>query len=105
VVEHQRGYRAESAYPQRLRLLCPVCFWQRGLDGSPPAIAAVSRGGLVVPLCNEHIRVSEACGFQILHPRSEREMEGELLAAYAVDLLPAYAAPGEPPPAYGGPHP
>ena len=28
VIEHEHGYRARFAYPQRLRLICQFCFWQ-----------------------------------------------------------------------------
>jgi hypothetical protein len=27
VIEHEHGFRAQFAYPQRLRLICQFCFW------------------------------------------------------------------------------
>jgi hypothetical protein len=87
-IEHELGYRSEFAYPQRLRLVCPVCFWQRGREGSRPAVAAVGRCGTVTPLCDEHISTAEACGFMIPRRPPASELQTDLLAAYHVDLLP-----------------
>ena len=35
VIEHEHGYRARFAYPQRLRLLCQFCFWKIEARGGP----------------------------------------------------------------------
>jgi hypothetical protein len=89
VVEHELGYRAEFAYPQRLALLCPVCFWQRGLEGRPPSVVAIPRRGLAVPLCEGHLGTTERCGFAIRRLEPARTVEAALMSAYAVDRLPA----------------
>lgn len=88
-IEHELGYRAEFAYPQRLRLVCPVCFSQRGDAASQPTVAAIGRRGAVMPLCEEHVRTAEACGAVIRGHRHPRELHTDLLAEYRVDPLPA----------------
>ena len=34
VIEHEHGFRAQYAYPQRLRLICQFCFWMSDAPGS-----------------------------------------------------------------------
>jgi hypothetical protein len=89
VVEHELGYRAEFGYPQRLALLCPICFWQRGLEGRPPSVVAIPRRGVAVPLCEGHLGTTERCGFAIRRLESAETVEAALMLAYAVDRLPA----------------
>jgi hypothetical protein len=90
VVEHDLGFRAEFAYPARLRLVCSVCLTM----GERPAIPVVvaQEGDHLLPLCEEHERSHR--GHNEL--RSAREVEAELLSTYAVDVLPPGALP--PPP-------
>jgi hypothetical protein len=90
VVEHEHGFRAQLAYPQRLRLICYLCFWRRGVS-SPctPDVVVRLRGGRLVPLCEEHLELSRRYDFPVpglLHPRV---VERALLDRYAVDPLAA----------------
>lgn len=89
VIEHEHGWRAEYAYPQRLRLVCIACLDQGG-DGIEAA--AVFRDldpqGGVIGLCARH-------RFAIFGLRAvgegADEVLAELLDTYAVDLLPTEA--------------
>ncbi len=87
VVEHERGYRAEFGYPQRLRLVCRLCFWQRDVGGSVPDVAVRMRGGRVLPLCLEHLELVHRYGFPTPNLVPAGVVEQALLSAYAVDLL------------------
>ena len=79
VIEHADGYRAEFAYPDRLRLVCRHCAAQ-GLDGVPASV--VELGGKLSPVCREH-DVSNS-----RHPRhAVDDIERKVLVTYAVDLL------------------
>lgn len=90
VVEHEHGYRAQFAYPQRLHLVCHLCLWRSGLAAPRPRLVVRLRGGKLVPLCAEHADVSRRHGFPVAEWRSAREVEGALLSTYAVDLLPTF---------------
>ncbi len=87
VIEHELGYRAEFAYPQRLRLVCYLCFCQWGAGPARcEAVARVGRGRMV-PLCAPHVEMSNRYGVRTPHVLPAREVEQELLSTYAVDLL------------------
>jgi hypothetical protein len=88
VVEHDLGYRARWAYPQRLRLICPHCFFERSTGGAVPDLVVARGDGGVVPLCDRHVRLSLACGIGADVLTDVSALEQELLGAYAVDLLP-----------------
>ena len=87
VVEHDLGYRGELGYPQRLRLVCYLCFWQRGLAGVDPDIVARLSSGRMIPLCAEHVALSERYGFRLRRRLPAPEIQALLLGTYAVDLL------------------
>jgi hypothetical protein len=88
VVEHERGWRAAFAYPDRLRLVCAMCAWFEPGPGTPVivheflgrlyALCERHRGGIEVP----DTRRSSPTG---LDPAA---LQARLLDAYAVDLLP-----------------
>jgi hypothetical protein len=84
LIEHESGVRAELAYPDRLRLVCGVC-WQAGAFA--PEVMGVSETsrGTLVALCERHAR--GAIGSE----RAARILEQELLSAYAVDPMTEYA--------------
>ena len=88
VIEHELGYRARFGYPQRVRLVSPVCFWQRGLDGDLPVAVAVARGGSATPLCEPHVAIAESTAFASVWTGAQ-EIQSELLAEYAIDVMPA----------------
>jgi hypothetical protein len=81
LIEHESGLRAELAYPDRLRLVCGVC-WHAGVF-SPVVVGVTetSRGTLLA-VCDRHAR-----GASDPEP-GQPALERELLSAYAVDPLP-----------------
>ncbi|MGH2630629.1 MAG: hypothetical protein ACRDHI_08730 [Actinomycetota bacterium] len=87
VMEHERGFRAELAYPQRLGLICPFCFWHRGAGaGTVDRVARVGRRRLV-PTCEEHLRTAIDTGYPVRGFLDPAEVLGALLAAYLVDPI------------------
>jgi hypothetical protein len=92
IVEHEHGFRAALAYPQRLRLLCYLCFTLWGRNGPGDCEVVVRhrggrRGGRMVPLCGPHLELSRRYGYRVPRILSARAIESELLATYAVDPL------------------
>ncbi|HXF37052.1 MAG TPA: hypothetical protein VNO17_07715, partial [Actinomycetota bacterium] len=95
VVEHAGGYRAEQAYPQRLRLACPRCLVERGETAVAGLFHATGwrsllATGELVALCRHH------AGPLADRLEDPRPVERALLDAYAVDPLPAEAVPPAP---------
>jgi hypothetical protein len=91
IVAHERGWRARSAYPDRLRLMCVVCAWIEPGPGEPAVIHSFGRRRY--GFCDLH-----AGGLQLQDGRRTRSLDVDprglrdrLLSAYAVDLLPAEA--------------
>ena len=88
VIEHARGFRAEHAYPARLRLVCTRCV-RTGRWPAVPAIVGV-RGATAEPSCGAHApRVSRASDVTL----DAKAVEHDLLDAYAVELLPVESLP------------
>jgi hypothetical protein len=88
VVEHARGYRAEFGYPQRLRLICYLCFCLWGTrTPSGCAVVVRHRGGRMVPLCEPHLELSWRYGYRTPRLLEARAVEQALLDTYVVDLL------------------
>jgi len=89
VIEHERGYRARFGYPQRLRLVCPLCLWRWGVAASEACRVVVRhRGGRMVPLCGPHLELGRRYGYPMPARLDAAAVEAALLAAYAVELLP-----------------
>ena len=88
VVEHEHGFRASRAYPQRLRLVCYLCFalWGRRASGDA-AFVVRHRRGRMVPLCEPHLELSRRYGYPVPRILAATMVESTLLATYAVDLL------------------
>lgn len=88
VIEHEDGYRAALAYPQRLRLVCHLCFslWGSRQPGACETVIRHRRGRMV-PLCGPHLELSRRYGYPVPNALPADEVESSLLAAYAVDLL------------------
>jgi hypothetical protein len=87
VVEHERGYRAEMGYPQRLRLTCFLCLVERGLQAGRPRFVARLRRGRLIPLCEEHLDLARRYELPMVDVLDGRAVERALLDAYAVDPL------------------
>jgi len=88
VIEHARGFRAEFAYPARLRLVC----WRCVRTGRWPAVPSVVgvRDGATEPACDDHAPLSLRGNDVTLDART---VEHELLDTYAVELLPVEGLP------------
>jgi len=88
IVEHEFGFRAELGYPQRLSLICRLCFWQWGLIHSErPTVVVRHRGGSMVPLCEEHLALVRRHGYPVRTLLEAAPIERTLLDTYAVDVL------------------
>jgi hypothetical protein len=82
VIEHSKGWRAEFAYPSRLRLICAWCLPRRRFPGTPDQV--VDRDGWLRPVCTEHAP-------KLLIPGDAADaatVEAELLDTYGIELLP-----------------
>lgn len=87
VIEHESGYRGEYAYPQRLRLVCYLCFWHRRMVRSASDVVVRAGRGRMVPLCLPHLETSHRYGFPTPLILPAAPIQQELLSTYAVDLL------------------
>ncbi len=89
VVEHELGWRAASAYPAQLRLVCAMCAWFEPGPGTPKVVHGF--GGRLYTLCAVH-----RGGIQLPDGRRSQPtdldvavLQARLLDAYAVELLPS----------------
>lgn len=82
VIEHTKGWRAEFAYPARLRLICVWCLWNGRLPGIPERV--LDQGEALLPACDQHRTQPRAVG----RPLEVRAIENEMLDTYGVELLP-----------------
>lgn len=87
VIEHELGYRAQYAYPQRLGLICQFCFWQWGPFGEPPAVVGWFMWDELIPLCWTHLDVARRFGMEPRRVLPARTLEVRLRDAYGVDAL------------------
>ena len=87
VIEHQHGYRARFAYPQRLRLLCQFCFWISGVRRPAPAHVGWFAHDELIPLCDEHLAVARRNGVMPRVVLPADVVDQQLRATYAVDPL------------------
>ena len=89
VIEHERGWRAQLAYPSRLALVCAMCAWFEPGPGIPVVVHAFA--GKVYPLCEVHrggIAVPDGRRTRLVDLDPER-VRSDLLDTYAVDPLPS----------------
>jgi hypothetical protein len=82
VIEHTKGYRAEFAYPSRLRLVCSWCLWYGRLPAVPDAV--FERAGELRPACEAHRKRPAAVGT----PLEVEHVQQELLDTYGIEPLP-----------------
>jgi hypothetical protein len=87
VIEHELGFRARYGYPQRLRLICQFCFWQRGIHGVQPTVVGWFSGGELLPMCEDHVEMAGRYGMRPQVSLPAREIDQRLRDTYAVDLL------------------
>lgn len=87
VVEHDLGFRARYAYPQRMRLVCQFCFWMWGQLSAPPDVVGWYPHGQLVPLCDEHVGAAQRHGMTPRWVLPADAVDQELRARYAVDPL------------------
>jgi hypothetical protein len=94
VVEHEHGWRATFAYPQRLRLVCAICLSRARGRGDPVGAVGICRGEgevmSIVAFCADHAFSPGAPGPARHHPAADLSVA--LLDRYAVDPLPREAA-------------
>lgn len=87
VIEHEHGFRARFAYPQRLRLICQFCFCMSGARRASPEHVGWFPRDQLMPMCDEHLAVAER---NRVHPRvvlRGDEVAQALRDAYAIDAL------------------
>jgi hypothetical protein len=89
VAEHELGYRAAYGYPQRVRLVCYLCFslWAAHAP-SEVEVVIRHRWGRLVPLCGPHFELSRRYDYPMPRVVSAGAVTSSLLATYAVDPLP-----------------
>lgn len=87
VIEHERGFRAHFAYPQRLRLICQFCFWQWGFRGPLPGSVGWYPGGHLVPFCPTHLSIATRIGLGPRWVLPAGDIDQALRDRYAVDTL------------------
>ena len=85
VIEHTKGYRAEFAYPSRLRLVCSWCLWYGRLPAVPDRV--FERAGELRPACEGHATRPAAVG-DLLEVGAVQQ---ELLDTYGIEVLPVEA--------------
>ena len=88
VVEHEHGFRAEFAYPQRLTLICQFCFWLWGARQATPRHVAWFAKDHLIPMCAQHLEVAVRHGVRTRRVLDAGPVGQRLLDAYAVDPLP-----------------
>jgi hypothetical protein len=81
VIEHTKGYRAEFAYPSRLRLVCSWCLWYGRLPAVPDLV--FERGGGLRPACEAHRKRPAAVGTRL----DVDQVQQELLDTYGIEPL------------------
>lgn len=87
VIEHEHGYRAQFAYPQRLRLVCQFCFWHWGMVSFSPEVVGWFPHGELVPLCSTHLELAARYGMTPRRSLPADEIDQRLRDTYAVDPL------------------
>jgi len=87
VIEHELGFRARLGYPQRVRLICQFCFWQRGPEAVAPSVIGWFPRDQMLPLCAEHADIAARYGMRPQASLPADEVDQLLRSTYAVDPL------------------
>jgi hypothetical protein len=88
IVEHALGYRARSAYPLQLCLVCSICFWQLGPGRARAPVVVASLGRRQsMPLCDDHLGTAFAIGLSVQRLTPAGDALDALLDIYAVKEL------------------
>ncbi|MBI3648396.1 MAG: hypothetical protein HY240_06580 [Actinobacteria bacterium] len=87
VVEHELGYRAQFGYPQRLALVCFLCFWQWGPLRCRADVVGYFGLGRMMPFCDDHLVAARRHGMAPAIELDARGVEQELRSTYVVDAL------------------
>jgi hypothetical protein len=87
VIEHDHGYRARFAYPQRTKLICQFCFWMAGPYRSTPEHVGWFPKDDLMPICAEHLATASRYGLEPRHLLDAAEVDQRLRETYAVDAL------------------
>jgi hypothetical protein len=87
VIEHDHGFRAQYAYPQRLRLICQFCFWMTTPPGRAPVHVGWFPRDELIPLCEGHLRLARRNGMLPRALMPADEVGQRLRDLYAVDPL------------------
>lgn len=91
VIEHELGYRGRFGYPQRIRLVCQLCFWQWGVGvgGAAPSVVGWFGREELVPMCDPHVEIAARYGMRSRAMLDGHEVDQALRATYQVDPLPS----------------
>lgn len=87
IIEHEHGYRAQFAYPQRLKLICQFCFWEWGPRCDRPEHVGWFPRNDLIPLCEEHLHLAIRHGMEPHAVLNAARVSQRLLDAYAIDAL------------------
>lgn len=87
VIEHELGFRARFGYPQRVRLICQFCFWQRGPEAATPSMVGWFPRDELLPVCDEHADIAARYGMRPHASLRAAEVDQLLRSTYAVDPL------------------
>jgi hypothetical protein len=87
VIEHEHGYRAQFAYPQRLKLICQFCFWLWGVLAPFPEHVGWFPRDELIPICGPHLEMARRYGLEPRALLSAEMIDQRLRNTYAVDAL------------------
>jgi hypothetical protein len=87
IVEHELGFRAQFGYPQRLGLVCFLCFWRWGPLRCRAEIVGHFGRGRLMPLCEEHFRAALRYGMTPASRLDAEAVDQALRETYSVDAL------------------
>src|SRR5437588_5693096 len=84
VIEHRKGWRAASAYPTSLPLICGMCFVLRACI-APARWVCSSSTNPAIAVCECHTRQYRELRPSMRTVARAREVEAELIERYGVE--------------------